>query len=99
MADLGKASREKAVLHAVGVVAATVTWDAPAQDALAVIKDNMGAVDGRLREVTGQLLAARPRPDMPPVSGMDWALAVLDAQRMLAGFHHRAMGRALGGGA
>jgi hypothetical protein len=100
MADAAqKFSREKLVVHALGVVASAVSWDDQAQDALTVIHDHGAQAAGKLGEVARQIVAARPHVDMPPVSGMDWAMAMVDAQRLLAGYHYRAMGQAFGGGA
>jgi hypothetical protein len=98
MAEAPKFSRERLVVHALGVVASTVSWDDPARDALVVIRDHGPLAGGKLGDVARAVVAARPRPDMPPVNGMDWAMAMLDAQRLLAGYHYRAMGQAFGGG-
>jgi len=94
MAELTRES--KVLIHALGVVANSVGWDPVAIEALEVVRQINPRGSTPLQQVARDILVARPVSAKAPPDGMDWAVAIMALQRVLVGYHRRAMADALG---
>jgi len=86
----------KVLIHALGVVACSISWDQQAADALDVVRQMNPRGDSALQDVARKVLQARPVSDKAPPDGMLWAVAVMALQQVLGAYHRRAMAAAMG---